>query len=331
MNKVLVTGANGHLGFHIVSELVKRGYHVRASVRDINNASKTNKLKKLGAEVVYADLLDRSSLVKAMQGCDGLFQVAAGYKVHTNDTLKDVWRTAMEGTENVLRAAHEAGIKKVIYTSSVAAVGLSDDGVARNEQVWNDQAQEIYARSKNESEKLAWKLSQELSLNMIAVLPGTIIGPGFSEHTPTTYFFQKIAHNKLPMLPDVSFSYVDVRDVATAHVAAYEQPSSSGRYIVTRETLPALKVYTIAHAAYNRIKVPAQRIPKFMLPLLPFLDWMENRFTGSMRTMTRGVVREYMSGKQQLFDTAKATRELAWSPRPIEDSIRDTLHWIYEK
>jgi len=276
MEKVLVTGANGHLGFHIVSELVKRGYDVRASLRDINNPRKTNKLKDLGVEIVYADLLDRASLVKAMQGCDGLFQVAAGFKVHSNDMMQDVWRPAMDGTENALRAAHESGIKKVIYTSSVAAVGVTDDGVARDEQIWNDQAQEFYARAKNEAEKLAWKLKHELSLNLV-------------------------------------------------------QPASSGRYIVTRETVPALKVYTIAHAAYHRVKVPARRIPKFMLPLLPLMDWMENRFTGSMRTMTRGVVREYMTGKQQLFDTAKATRELAWAPRPIEDSIRDTLHWIYEQ
>ena len=330
MNKVLVTGASGHLGFHIVSELVKRGYKVRASLRDLNNTRKTNKLKELGVEIVYADLLDRASLVQALLGCDGLFQVAAGFKILTKDMMKDVWRPAMEGTENALRAAHEAGIKKVIYTSSVAAVGMSGDGVAKDEQAWNDQAQEFYAHSKNEAEKLAWKLSRELSLNLIAVLPGTIIGPGFSEYTPSTYFFQKIAHNKLPMLPELSFSYVDVRDVAAAHVEAYEQPSASGRYIVTRETLPASKVYTIAHAAFERIKVPARHIPKFMLPLLPFMDWLENRITGSMRTLTRGVVREYMSGKQQLFDTAKAKRELAWAPRPIEDSIRDTLHWIYE-
>lgn len=330
MDKVLVTGANGHLGFHIVAELVKRGYQVRASVRDLNNTSKTNKLKGLGAEIVYADLLDRASLVQAMQDCDGLFQVAAGFKVYTQDMMKDVWRPAMEGTENALRAAHEAGIKKVIYTSSVAAVGMSGDGVAKDEQGWNDQAQEFYARSKNEAEKLAWKIAGELSLNLVAVLPGTIIGPGFTDYTPSTYLFEKIAHNKLPRLPDLSFSFVDVRDVAAAHVTAYEQPSATGRYIVTCETVPASQVYTIAHAAYERIKVPVRRIPKFMLPLLPFMDWMENRFTGSMRTLTRGVVREYMSGKQQLFDTAKATRELAWAPRPIEDSIRDTLHWIYE-
>jgi len=330
MDKVLVTGANGHLGLHIVEALITRGYSVRASVRDVNNPSKTKELKRRGAEVVYADLLDRASLDKALQGCDGLFQVAAGFKVHTKDMMKDVWRPAIEGTENILRAAHKAGIKKVIYTSSVAAVGVTGDGVAKDENVWNDNAQELYAHSKNESEKLAWKLARTLSLNLVAVLPGTIIGPGFSEYTPSTYFFQKIAHNKLPMLPDLSFSFVDVRDVAAAHVAAYEQPSASGRYIVTRETVPTLKVYTIAHTAYERIKVPARRIPNFMLPLLPFIDWLESRFTGSMRTLTRGVVREYMSGKQQLFDTSRAARELAWAPRPIEDSIRDTLHWIYE-
>ncbi len=330
MDKVLITGANGHLGFHIVSELVRRGYRVRASVRDAQNAKKTARLKELGVEIVYADLLDRPSLVKAMQECDGLFQVAAGYKMHTADMMKDVWRPAMEGTENALRAAHAAGIKKVIYTSSVAAVGVSRDGVVKDEQHWNDEAQEFYAQCKNDAEKLAWKLAQELSLNLVTVLPGTIIGPGFYEHTPSTYIFEKIARNKIPLLLETGFSYVDVRDLAVAHVAAYENSAAAGRYIVTSETVPASRVYTIAHAAFNGIKIPTQRVPKIMIPLLPAMDWLENRLTGSLRLMTRGSVREYLSGGQQLLNTTKAARDLAWAPRPIEDSIRDTLQWIYE-
>lgn len=328
MDKIVVTGANGHLGSTLVEQLVKAGYEVRATVRDKNNEFKTKRLKQLGVEIVEANLLDQDSLTQAFEGCDGLFQVAAGYKMDSKDPERDIIRPAIEGTENALLAAKKAGIKKIIYTSSVAAIGTSKDSKALDESHWNDDATENYTISKNKAERLAWKLAKLHDLNLVTILPCTIIGPNFMTHTPSTFLFQKIADGNLPIIPPIDMSFVDVRDVAAAHILAYENEQAKGRYIVSQGNYPLKDIIGKFKVIDASLKLPKMVAPKFIVPLLPLFDWLEHKFTGSMRVMTRALVGEYMGDEKQIVTAQKAMDDLGWQPRAIETTLEDSLRWI---
>ncbi|WP_127716331.1 NAD-dependent epimerase/dehydratase family protein [Halobacteriovorax sp. HLS] len=327
-SKVVVTGANGHVGNNLVRELVKQGYDVRATVRNINDPKKTKVLKELGVEIVQADLLDKESLVKAFTGCEGLFQIAAGFKMHTKDLDLDVRKPAIDGTINALEAAKEAMIKKIVYTSSVAAIGSSKVNEQKDESHWNDNASEFYAQCKNEAEKLLWKKAKELNLDVVTILPGMIIGPNFYQHTPSTYFFKKLLNGKIPMMLPVSFSYVDVRDVVSAHIKAYETKHSAGRYIACGDLISMKDVMGIFRDHDPSLKLPTKQAPKFLIPLLPCLDAIENKLTGNMRTMTKGVIDDYLNGTVQNFNKKKIKSDLGWQARPINETLIDTLNWI---
>lgn len=330
MKKVLVTGANGHLGMNIVRELVNRNYTVRASVRNAEDPQKSAELRALGVEVVSADLLDRDSLVRATRGIDGVFQVAAGYKLHTQDMERDVWKPAVEGTRNIFEACRMNKVKKVVYTSSVATIGPSYSGEPLDESHWNDTAKEFYAKAKTDSEHLAWELAKEYNIDLVTILPGAIIGPHFKTYTPTTFIFQKILKNELPVKVDVSLAFVDVRDVAVAHVNAYERPEAQGRFIVAGPNYSVNQAYEVAHAFDQNVKIPQMTMPGFMIGLLPVFDWLDHKIKGSMRTITKGVVAEYMTGGKQIFDSSRAQKVLGFKPRPVEESLKDTLVWIRE-
>lgn len=326
--KVVVTGANGHLGTNVVGALLERGYQVRATVRDVKDKQKTKNLESMGVEIVEVNLLDKNALVRAFKGQDGVFQLAAGFKMHTGNPELDIRQPAINGTINVLEAASECNINKVVYTSSVAAVGSSTNGQKKNEENWNDDAAEFYAKCKNDAERILWKKAAELSLNVVSILPGMIIGPNFNRHTPSTYIFEKILKEKIPMILPIEFSLVDVRDVAIAHIDAYENEASNGRYITAGEPLKMQQIIDIIAKVRPELNLPTKTVPAFLYPFLPFLDKMEALFTGSMRTITKGVVTEYLNGSVQDFDTSKIRNELNWKPRAIEKSIADTLHWI---
>ncbi|MCJ8322704.1 MAG: NAD-dependent epimerase/dehydratase family protein [Rhizobiales bacterium] len=328
MDKIVVTGANGHVGITIVKQLVEAGYQVRATVRNKNDEFKTKRLSALGVEIVEADLLDSASLAKAFAGCDGLFQVAAGYKLASKDPERDIIRPAIEGAENTLRAAKQAGIKKVIFTSSVAAIGTTTGDKPLDETAWNDGAKETYTISKNRAERLAWKLADELDLNLVTILPCAIIGPNFMTHTPSTFLFQKIADGKLPIIPPIELSFVDVRDVAAAHILAYENADAKGRYIVSQGNYSFADIIAKIGKFAPKLKLPSVHAPRFIIPILPLFDWLEHKFTGSMRVMTRGILKEYMGDEKQLLSAQKAMNELGWKPRAVEITLADTLEWI---
>jgi dihydroflavonol-4-reductase len=326
--KVVVTGANGHLGTNIVSALLARGYQVRATVRDLKDKEKTKRLASMGVEIVEANLLDKNSLVQAFKGQDGVFQLAAGFKMHTGNPEFDIRRPAIEGTINVLEAANECNIKKMVYTSSVAAVGSSINGNKKNEENWNDNAAEFYAKSKTDAERILWQKADELNLNVVSILPGMIIGPNFNRHTPSTYLFEKILKEKVPMILPIEFSLVDARDVAIAHIDAFENEACNGRYITAGEPLKMQNIINIIAKVRPELKLPTKLVPAFLYPFLPLLDKIEALFTGSMRTITQGVVNEYLDGSAQDFDTTKIRNDLNWKPRSIEQSIADTLTWV---
>jgi len=328
MKKVLVTGANGHLGYNLTRLLLEKGYKVRASVRDKNDSAKTAHLEPLGAEIVESDILKPDTLKNAVRGMDGVFHTAAAFNHTSQNPDKEVRQPIVTGSSNLLNAAKEEGLKKVVYTSSVVAVGTVADGEAQlTEKDWNDRAIEPYAAAKTEAEKLAWDFAGKNELNMVAVLPSVIIGPGFYRHTPSTLVFEMLLRGQVPVIMPFHLDFVDVRDVARAHIMAYENDRASGRYIVSNSPMWFGDVFQEVQEIDPKIKIPKRHFPKSALGLIPLLDWFGNKVNKTPRSATRKLVREY-GGRMQHFSNAKAKEELGWTARPFRTTLSDTLSWV---
>ncbi|TGK05172.1 NAD-dependent epimerase/dehydratase family protein [Leptospira langatensis] len=328
MKKVLVTGANGHLGYSLVKLLKERGYDVTAAVRNANDSGKTKQLQKLGVKLVSAELSDRESLRKALAGQDGLFQVAAAFNLTAKDPQKEVLEPNIQGTRNVMEEAHNAGIKKIVYTSSIAAVGTIAEGEAPlNESSWNDSAKEPYAISKTLSEKLAWELAEQLGLNLVTILPGTIVGPQFAQPTSSLKLIQDILKGQLPFAPKMTFSYVDVRDVAMAHLQAYENPQAKGRYIATGETLSVSQVCKLVKEIHPKAKTTGKELPSFVVRAMPYLDAIKHALTGLDRQINSAIVQDYLQRRQE-YNSDRLTKEFQWKPMPIKKSLQETVDWM---
>jgi dihydroflavonol-4-reductase len=328
--RVWVSGANGHLGYNLVRVLRDRGYDVRASVRDVHDATKVGPLTRLGVEPVQAELTDAASLARAAEGMDGVFHVAAVFDTAASDPKSTLDEPNVEGTRRVVEACANAGVGKLVLTSSIAAVGTAAKGERpRDERDWNERAIEPYARSKRDAERVAWERASARGLELVTILPGTMLGPGLFRHTPSTKIIESAVMGKLPIIPPFRFSYVDVRDVAEAHVLAYESPRAEGRYIASGETLSVGELLHALHRVDPAIVVPTATLPEPLLFLLPIFDWLEHRFTGAPRQITRALIDEY-GGRVQSVSSARLRDELSWKPRPFSETLAETLQWMAE-
>jgi dihydroflavonol-4-reductase len=325
---VLVTGANGHLGYNLARALTERGYRVRGGVRDPADEVKTAPLRALGIEPVAAELLDRGALEKAVDGVQGVFHTAAVVQMWARDPEEEIVRPTVEGLRNVLDVAARRDVRRVVVTSSIAAVGI--DSTPENpltEAQWNEAPATPYTRAKTLAEKLAWSHAAQSGLDVVAVVPATIIGPGFHRHTPVTRLFELVLRGWLPFGLPTATSYVDARDVAQAKIAAFEFPHARGRYIVSGAYLPLAELVALV-ADY----VPGTRKPWFVLPprLLPPLigaDWLVSKLFGVPRQLTSEMFDEF-ANKRTICSSARAERDLGWRPRTIEESVAATVDWI---
>jgi len=328
MKKILVTGANGHLGYNLTRLLVDGGYQVRVSVRDKNNSEKTKHLQNLGVEIVEADIMNPQTLKKAMREVDGVFQVAAVYNLTAKNPERDVKYPIITGGLNVLEAAKEEGVRKVVFTSSIVALGTVASGdLPLTEESWNDRAIEPYAQAKTEAEKRAWEFAAKNQLNMVAILPSAMTGPGFYRHTPSTVGFERLLRGQVPFILPLTLEFVDVRDVARAHILAYENDRASGRYIASHSSLSMADLYKMIQEIDPEIKIPSRTLPQGLLTMVPLLDWLGNKLTNMPRFATREFIKEY-GYREQSVSNSRAKTELGWELIPLQESIRDTVAWV---
>ncbi|MDO8519928.1 MAG: NAD-dependent epimerase/dehydratase family protein, partial [Deltaproteobacteria bacterium] len=216
--KVLVTGATGFIGGNLVRLLLKEGYAVRALVR---HTSRLDNLKNLDVEKVYGDLRDKSSLIKACKGCDHLYHVAASYELWSAEP-KEFYDTNVNGTHNILAAAREAGISKIVYTSTVGAIRYPDDPTKPSDETcWPTpkDLQNDYKRSKFQAEQVALKFAKE-GLPVVVVNPSAPIGPYDIKPTPTGKIIVDFLKGKVPAYVDTGLNIIDVEDVAWGHLLA---------------------------------------------------------------------------------------------------------------
>jgi len=331
--KVLVTGAGGHLGFNLVGALLEAGHELRASLRSLDDAAAIARIKALGpVEVVAAPLESQAALRAAMDGMDALVHTAAVYLLHAPGRDAEIVSASVDGVERAFRAAKDAGVKRIVLTSSVVTLPLTPRGARPvDENAWADDLRVPYFRAKTLAERRAWELSKDLGLDLVTVLPGAFGGPGFVRQTPTIDLIEAIMKGSLDIAaPPVAYPYIDVRDVASAHVMALLS-GATGRFIAINEPIPMLgDLARQMHLIDPRVRKPLLTLPSFTMGILPYLDGLVSAMGRTRRTMTPEMAAT-MSGRQFNISSARIRRELGWVPAiTLGQSLADTMTAIRE-
>ncbi|MBF8300332.1 MAG: Nucleoside-diphosphate-sugar epimerase [Acidobacteria bacterium] len=319
--KALVTGANGHLGANIVRLLVAQGTSVRGLVRP---KADVRGLAGVTVEVVHGDVLEPDSLPAAMDSVEVLYHCAAVYKTWAKDPAEIV-RPSVEGTRNVLGAAAKAGVKRVVFTSSVAAVGAAtvpDQG--RDETHWNEDRYNAYYEAKTLGEREAWKISKETGLEMCAVNPSVIVGPFDYRVTPSMSSVRDLTTGAIPRL-NGGYSWVHVEDVARAHLLAAEKGTNGERYIASGTNASMSEV---ADALIRLTGHGSTRsLPGWLVFLVADVSGAVAKVTGGKPLVARDMLDETI-GKWQYYRNDKARRDLGYSPRGLDETLIAGVRWL---
>lgn len=327
-NLVLVSGANGHLGNNLVRLLIRKGFQVRASVRNI---SRSDSLKGLNCEVVQADIEDKAAFKNALQGVETFYAVGAAFKLWAKDPQKEIYEVNMQGTRNTIEAAAEAGVKKIVYVSSIAALNYSYTPT-KESNGYNPDRRDAYYNSKNDGEKLAFKLAEELDVELVSVMPGAMIGAEAALPLNVSYDILKLILNKqIPVDTGIALNWVDVKDVAEGCYLAAMKGKSGERYILANEKCMRITDTTkIAQKLYPELnlRIPMS-VPKFALYGIAGLMQLSAKLKGKPPVITTKDIAMF-SGLQQDFDISKARTELGFNPKNSEQAVTEALAYLME-
>jgi len=322
--KALVTGATGFVGSAVARALLEAGHTVRVLVRP---ASDRRNLDGLAVDAVVGDLTDGPSLRTACAGCDALFHVAADYRLWTRDP-QAMMAANVDGTRNILRAALDAGVSRIVYTSSVATLGVRPDGRSADETTPATLADMIgpYKRSKFLAEEAVLEMVAGDRAPVVIVNPSAPIGPYDIKPTPTGRMIVEAAAGRMPAYVDTGLNVVHVDDVAVGHLAAFERGRIGERYILGGENL-TLRQILMAVAAITGKRPPLFRVPHGLILLIAYAAEAWTRWSGGEEPFaTVDGVR--MARKKMFFKSEKAARELGYAPRPAAEALSDAIRWF---
>lgn len=323
--RALLTGGTGFVGASILRELLQQGWDVRCLVRP---GSPRDNLQGLEVETAEGDLRDFDSLVSALKGCQVLFHCAAQYALWV-PRPEEIYENNVTGTANILRAAREVGIEKVVHTSTVATIGPPGRGdVAREEDLIRaEDAIGHYKKSKILAEDEARKANAG-GLPVVIVNPSAPIGPLDIKPTPTGQLLVDFVSGKMPGYTDTGLNLVDVRDVAKGHLLALEKGREGERYILGGANLH-LKDLTRTLAAIAGVKAPKIRLPYFVaLAYGVMCEVLVGRILRGTPQVTIDGVR--LTRTPMYYDSSKAIRELGFPQSPVEGALRDGVDWFRE-
>jgi dihydroflavonol-4-reductase len=320
--RALVTGATGFVGAAVARALLTAGWQVRVLARV---GSERANIAALAVDVAEGDLTDPQSLVRALHDCRALFHVAADYRLGVRDPAQ-LYRTNVDGTRNILSAARAAGVERIVYTSSVATVGIPADGSTGNEAtpVTLEQMIGSYKRSKYLAEQVALEAARAGS-PIVVVNPSTPIGPGDIKPTPTGRIVLDAAAGRMPAYVDTGLNVVHVDDVATGHLQAFHRGRIGERYILGGEDL-SLQQILAAIAALVRRSPPRIRLPYAAVLPMAYVAEAIAAISGRSGRLTLEGLR--MSRKRMYFASDKAKHELGYRWRPPVEAFQDAISWF---
>ena len=321
----LITGATGFLGSAVLRLLVAEGREVCALVR---KGSDSRNIDGLDIERVTGDLTDGASLKAAVKGCDALYHVAADYRLWIPKP-KEIYDINVDGTRNLMRAAGEAGVARIVYTSSVAVLGLGKDGTPADEDlpVGLGDMTGHYKRSKYLAEEAVREMVSNDGLPAVIVNPTAPIGARDIKPTPTGRITVDFVNGRMPAYVDTGLNLVHVDDCAQGHLLAFEHGKPGERYILGGENL-SLRDILLTLGRITGRPAPGVRLPNRML--MPFAYAAEGwaRLSGTETRLTVDSLR--MARKRMFFSSAKAARDLGFSSRSAEEALTDAVRWFAE-
>jgi dihydroflavonol-4-reductase len=319
----LVTGATGFVGAAVVRALLARGQKVRVLSRA--NSSRRN-LEGLDIEVAVGDLLDADSLTRAVAGCRGVYHVAADYRLWVPDP-DQMFKANIDGTRSLLLAAKQAGVERIVYTSSVATLGINKDHTPSDEvtPVSIDDMIGTYKKSKFLAEEEVKRLVKDSQVPAVIVNPSMPVGPGDVKPTPTGRMVVEAASGKMPAYVDTGLNVVHVDDVAMGHLLAFDKGQVGERYILGGENLTLAEILGLICGLVGR-KPPTVKLPR--LPLFPIAVIAETwgRISGIEPMLTVDSLK--MAAKYMHYSSARAERELGYKARPAKDAFADAIAWF---
>tara|TARA_Y100000589_G_scaffold91007_1_gene85625 strand:+ start:537 stop:1550 length:1014 start_codon:yes stop_codon:yes gene_type:complete len=326
--KVLVTGASGYIALHCISELLKQGYKVKGSLRDMNQENKIREYfirdnEEIDLEFCKLNLLNDEGWDEATLDCDYLIHVASPFIIEEPRNEKELIQPALEGTLRALKAANRNDIKKVVLTSSMASVAYGHKAEICNNNNWTDISKNVgaYVRSKTKAEKAAWEYLKDnnVSFPMTTIHPGMVFGPLISNEIrgASVSLISNMINGKFPALPEIFFTVVDVRDIAKLHVNSLKNQNSDNKRILatSKNGVPFLEISKILRNLGFE-KSPKNLIPNQVINSLAAFN-KDMRITASM--IQRGYYEVDLSETHSIYD---------WHPIPLEKTLEDMTNSI---
>ena len=321
---ILVTGASGFVGNHVARALLKKGEAVRILVRKTSNLGFLADLPQL--EKVTGDLRDRPSLDAAVKGCSMLFHVAADYRFDVSNP-EDVYKSNVEGSRNLLEAAGQAGVKRIVYTSTVGCIGFIPNGLGdENTAVSLDMMVGTYKRTKFQAEQAVLELAQK-GLPVVIVNPTAPVGEYDGKPTPTGEMIVRFLRRQMPAVIDTGLNLIDVRDCAEGHLLAAERGRPGQRYILGCKNMTLMEIAQ-ALGKISGLPAPRVKLPYFLAYMAGWTDTKLSLLRGKTPSISLEGVR--MAKKRMWVSCEKSIAELSLPQNPPEEALARAVAWYRE-
>ncbi len=321
----LVTGANGHLGNNLVRLLLSKNIRVRAAVR---NTSNLQPFEGLDCEVVHADIIDRDSLKKAFKNVKNLYAVGANFSMWSKNPKRDIYDNNVQGTQNVFDIAKDCGVKNIVFVSSIASLDFTKlpvnvvNGYNKDRRNW-------YYNSKNDSDKLALKLSRAYNIRTVLILPSVMIGREAYKLSYSNNLVYQIIKGEIPVDTNITLNWIDVNDVAMGAYNAMLKGRNGERYILANEEHISMQE-SVKIASENfpelKLKIP-KKVPRYLLYSVATLMEFFSKITGKEPLLQRHYI-DMFYGLKQDFDIRKSKNEIDFNPKPSKIALIEAMSYL---